>query len=260
MTTAMAFRIQDAYNALVQQIHDDDALLEDPDFEETEEQRMRREEVRIELEITVGELLRLGINLDYADEIGRRKMFQLVQGMLSQDVLPEPILMRALDVLRVLTPDEKDLIRVVVEVVHELRDPQDEDADKADVSADLDESMTEFGSPRRPQRAPQLPKPIAEMTPEEKARADAVDLRCLALCIGMLERVNGASVFNVILVHRGSLTRSTDIRGKQHTRRYPRRIDRSLCQASGDGSSREGSRLLGPLLSDRRGTYHRLGQ
>lgn len=29
------------------------------------------------------------------------------------------------------------------------------------------------------------------MTPEERARADAIDLRCLSLCIGMLERVNG---------------------------------------------------------------------
>ena len=29
------------------------------------------------------------------------------------------------------------------------------------------------------------------MSEEERARADAMDLRCLSLCIGMLERVNG---------------------------------------------------------------------
>ena len=123
-------------------------------------------------------------------------MFQLVRGMLAQDVLPEPLLQYALDVLRVLTPDEKDLIRVVVEVVHELRDPGDEDGEeKGDVTADADESMTEMGSPKKQNlRLPQPPKPVSEMTPEEKARADAVDLRCLALCIGMLERVNGVSV------------------------------------------------------------------
>lgn len=34
-------------------------------------------------------------------------------------------------------------------------------------------------------------KPAEELSPEEKARADAMDLRCLSLCIGMLERVNG---------------------------------------------------------------------
>ena len=34
-------------------------------------------------------------------------------------------------------------------------------------------------------------KPPKELTPEERARADAIDVRCLSLCIGMLERVNG---------------------------------------------------------------------
>lgn len=41
----------------------------------------------------------------------------------------------------------------------------------------------------KPTRA--FPKPTSEMSPEEKARADETDLRCLSLCIGMLERVNG---------------------------------------------------------------------
>ena len=39
-----------------------------------------------------------------------------------------------------------------------------------------------------------FPKPITEMTAEEKARVDNIDLRCLSLCIGMLERVNGVGV------------------------------------------------------------------
>jgi hypothetical protein len=42
--------------------------------------------------------------------------------MISQDCLPEGLVARCLDVLRVLSPSERDLIRVVVEVVHELRD------------------------------------------------------------------------------------------------------------------------------------------
>ncbi|KAI0664124.1 nuclear condensing complex subunit [Cubamyces menziesii] len=112
--------------------------------------------------------------------------------MPTQDVLPEALLARCLDVLRVLLPSERDLIRVVAEVVHELRDPSDPKADaeaEAAMKGDMDDAETEMGSPRRPQR-PQLPKLATEMNPEEKAQADAVDLRCLALCIGMLERVN----------------------------------------------------------------------
>ena len=47
--------------------------------------------------------------------------------MISQNVLPEGLVSRCLDVLRKLSPNERDLIRVVVEVVHELRDNSDED-------------------------------------------------------------------------------------------------------------------------------------
>lgn len=47
--------------------------------------------------------------------------------MTSQNILPEGLVERCLDVLRKLSPNERDLIRVVVEVVHELRDNSDED-------------------------------------------------------------------------------------------------------------------------------------
>ena len=185
LTTAMAFRISDAYNALVQQQEADDAaaML----GEEDEEAHAAREEARIEHEITLGELLRTAVNCDFGDEIGRRKMFQTVHGMLVGHALPESLLPRALEVLRELSPSEQDLIRVVVEIVHELRDPPEEEGDS---KLEPDESMTEFGSPRRPRLAPP-PKSPADMTPEERQRADAVDLRCLSVCIAMLERVNG---------------------------------------------------------------------
>lgn len=46
--------------------------------------------------------------------------------------------------------------------------------------------------------APKGQKPPEDMSPEERARMDAIDLRCLSLCIGMLERVNGVRS-NVVL-------------------------------------------------------------
>lgn len=47
--------------------------------------------------------------------------------MISQNILPEGLVARCLDVLRKLSTNERDLIRVVVEVVHDLHDPNDED-------------------------------------------------------------------------------------------------------------------------------------
>jgi condensin complex subunit 3 len=49
--------------------------------------------------------------------------------MIGQDALPESLVARCLDVLRTLSPNERDLIRVVVEVVHELRDTSDPEED-----------------------------------------------------------------------------------------------------------------------------------
>ena len=49
--------------------------------------------------------------------------------MIGQDALPENLVARGLDVLRILSPNERDLIRVVVEVVHELRDTSDLEED-----------------------------------------------------------------------------------------------------------------------------------
>jgi len=37
-------------------------------------------------------------------------------------------------------------------------------------------------------------KPLEELTPEQRKHVDQVDLRCLQLCIGTLERVNGVSI------------------------------------------------------------------
>ena len=54
--------------------------------------------------------------------------------MISQDALPENLVSRCLDVLRTLSANERDLIRVVVEVVHDLRDPSDLDEDPPPVS------------------------------------------------------------------------------------------------------------------------------
>ena len=131
VVTALAFRIQSAYNDLIEDIEDaEETGFFGGDIQNSEEDEARaaKEEARLDREFIIGEMLRMSVNLDYADEIGRRKMFQLVRDMLSQDVLPEGLVARGLDVLRKLSPNERDLIRVVVEVIHELRDTEEESA------------------------------------------------------------------------------------------------------------------------------------
>ena len=74
MVTALAFRIQSAYNALLEDIEAEEYRDKD-----NEEDIQRREDDRMDREFVIGEMLKLAVDLDYADEIGRRKMFQLVR-------------------------------------------------------------------------------------------------------------------------------------------------------------------------------------
>ncbi len=50
-----------------------------------------------------------------------------LEDMTSQDTLPERLLPQCLDILRKLSSGERDLIRVVVEIIHDLRDVDKDD-------------------------------------------------------------------------------------------------------------------------------------
>lgn len=146
----MAFRIQDTFNELTSRIDNEEEARLLTDL--TEDEKIRYEDARLEKEAIIGELLQLAVNLDYSDEIGRRKMFQLVRkwscivrgvpfshqrvpgDMLSQELLPQSLLNKCLDVLRKLSPNERDLIRVLVELVQDLRDRTCGDGEEEDPS------------------------------------------------------------------------------------------------------------------------------
>ena len=66
-------------------------------------------------------------------------------------------------------------------------------------------------------------KPDVPLSPEQQARADAVDMRCLSLCIGMLERVNGVRQSFLAFLIRESLTCALDIRRELNAGRTAQR-------------------------------------
>jgi condensin complex subunit 3 len=63
VVTALAYKTQDEYNKLVGAANEEGQDAESGDVQEKA--------------FIVGELLKLAVHLDYADETGRRKMFQL---------------------------------------------------------------------------------------------------------------------------------------------------------------------------------------
>ena len=71
VVTALAFRTQDEYNKLVEISGEENPVDAD------------------ERTFVVSELLKLAVHLDYADETGRRKMFQLTRELIQHEDRPE---------------------------------------------------------------------------------------------------------------------------------------------------------------------------
>ncbi|WVQ85926.1 hypothetical protein IAT38_008094 [Cryptococcus sp. DSM 104549] len=190
VVTAFAFLIQDQYNSLAETITNGNGEEESDSADQA---------------FVVGELLKLAVNLDYADEIGRRKMFQLARDMISQANLPESLIPKCLDVLSKIANGERDLIRVVVDVVTELREGDgDEDEGPSDSQLSAGDNSVSVrrlsvGSGRSRSVAPRFNPD----DPEASMKAALIDLRCLLICISLLERVNSSlqenSVFHGLL-------------------------------------------------------------
>jgi condensin complex subunit 3 len=127
--TALAFYISISYNRLFEQVKAREAEDEENDNPFDASNRRDRDQdasweaEQLDLEFVVGELFRIAVSVDYGDEIGRRKMFSLVREMIGQKGLPDGLVPGCLDILRKLTPGERDFIRLVVEVVQVMRDP-----------------------------------------------------------------------------------------------------------------------------------------
>ncbi|KAL5480828.1 YCG1_1 [Sanghuangporus weigelae] len=184
VVTALAFHLQAAYNRFL-------AILEDisNDGERENDDHDAREEDAVNAEFVMGELLCLAVHLDYSDEIGRRKMFGVVRNMLAHPGLPEGLIDPCVGVLQVMSPNERDLIRIIVEVISELRDPVMEGEEMV---VDDNESTFATARPGGLLSGSQSRKSIHDMTPEEKLEADMTDLRCLSLCTAVLGRIHGS--------------------------------------------------------------------
>ncbi|KAI5451535.1 chromosome condensation complex Condensin, subunit G [Naganishia albida] len=183
VVTAMAFKLQEEYNLLEELTPADEIDQDEPLPVEY-----------VERTFVVAELCKMAVNLDYSDEIGRRKMFQLAREMISQRTLPETIIPLCLDVLYKISDSERDLIRVIVDVVTELRVGPGDDREP-------DETMSVAGSVRYQRR--NSVATTASDNAQDPYMAALVDSRCLSICISLLERVNGTlqenSVFHGLL-------------------------------------------------------------
>ncbi|KAK4702820.1 condensin complex subunit 3, partial [Phenoliferia sp. Uapishka_3] len=175
--TALAYFIEIEWTKLV-------VLIEAEEKEDVEEAAA---------EFVVGQLVGVAVSADYGDEIGRRKMFDLMRKMLGFSALPTSLIPRCLDVLSKGT-SERDFMRIVVEIIQVLRadsslvTSESEGADSDAETQASDDDANGGGGRRRKKGKGRTPVERGEGHTE---RRKELDLRCLSVTRALLERVMG---------------------------------------------------------------------
>ena len=128
----LAYHLQIQLNKLIMLIND-----EQNDNKNVEEDEHSTDST--EQEFIVVQLLMIAVSMDYADEIGRRKMFQLLRDSLSIVELPEAVTKLVVQCLAKLSLGEADFCMLILEVIAELHDRIAEDEDEEGDGEDDDD-------------------------------------------------------------------------------------------------------------------------
>ena len=163
------------------------------------------EDAKQELEFIVEQLLQIALVMDFGDEIGRRKMFGLLRSILVLPELPEGLTERVIEIIRKITTSERDFSQIIMEIVYDLHDILNEEAEEegnADTSGDsfvsaLSDVMSEQGQEKKKGKSKPPPPMRRAVTPEaeeeeEETRAVKelmINLKCLHIAQCMLQNV-----------------------------------------------------------------------
>ncbi|ODV78488.1 chromosome condensation complex Condensin, subunit G [Suhomyces tanzawaensis NRRL Y-17324] len=80
-----------------------------------------------ELEFIIEQLMLISKEFDFSDEIGRRKMLQIIRKSLTEDKLSSSLISIGLQVLRKISINEKDFITMATEIITDIRDSYESD-------------------------------------------------------------------------------------------------------------------------------------
>lgn len=126
-----------------------------------------------EYEFIISQLLETCMSLDYADEVGRRKVFELLRSIMVSNEVIDDHLTRIVRLFRIVSSDERDFTRTMIEIISDIQ----EQLSPFDV---LDES------PLKRSRLDSEPSSQRSTSPAE-SNDTHIRLKCLAICKNMLE-------------------------------------------------------------------------
>ncbi|MCJ1403422.1 hypothetical protein MMC11_006645 [Xylographa trunciseda] len=193
--TKLAFFIQRYTNDLVDRIRS----ITMNDYAE--------EEDTVEQEFIVEQLLHIAQTLDYADEVGRRKMFALLREILAIAELPDEITRLVIEVLRSVcgtdSVAEREFCGVVLEAVAEVHDTiVSEDAMEVGEDESFHSARSEVTdtTPTKDKIEKKLLSENGEQDEQKAIKEILVNLKCLHIAQCMLQNVGDNLQENVHLV------------------------------------------------------------
>lgn len=138
-------------------------------------------------EFITTQMLETALYLDYADEVGRIKMFELLRDILKSCELSEDHLSKIVRIFRLISLNERDFTRTIIEII-----------------SDIQEQITPFDNDETPAKRSRLEGnsqlDLSQNTIETvDLQHMVIKLRCLSICKRMLENSH-----EVIYLYRNS--------------------------------------------------------
>lgn len=137
MVTTFAFYIQALYHKLLETLQSAESVQM---LHKAEEKTEMLDEL-FKIASILSSILSIATGLDYSDEVGRRKVFSVVSecwpefvrnsnsflryligDMLASPTLPFELVDPCMEMMKAMMPSEREFIRVIVEVIIDLRD------------------------------------------------------------------------------------------------------------------------------------------
>jgi condensin complex subunit 3 len=184
--TKFAFLLQLHLNKLVEAVNQVALSPEDQDAEED----------AVQQEFCIEQLLHIALTLDYSDEMGRRKMFQIMREALALSELPEECTRLVIEILRAVCGSEEEFASIVLEAIAEVHDTiSDEETSTADESFHSARSeVSGEGTPTKSsKKSSKKSSEEEDEEDEEKAlREIQVNLKCLHIAQCLLQNVQSS--------------------------------------------------------------------
>lgn len=128
-------------------------------------------------EFITTQMLETAMCLDYADEVGRRKMFELLRDILKSCELSEDHLSKIVRIFRLISLNERDFTRTIIEIIFDIQEQSNDPDELTETPAKKSRLEDSFASSLE----------ISDTTDTTDIDNLVIRLRCLSICKRMLE-------------------------------------------------------------------------